>query len=90
MMKRPRISIAALAAICVAVCLTEGPARVRAAAAGPDRPYHVIDSAGRVQLVVRNANDCAPWLAEAVWGPGPPTAAPLGYRCFYNPNGGRR
>ncbi len=89
-MKGPRISIPALLAICLGVCLFEGPRPVYADAAGPDRPYKVIDSAGREQLVVRNANDCAPWLAEAVWGPGPPAAAPIGYRCYYNANGPHR
>ncbi len=89
-MKRPQVSILALLAVCVAAYPFEGSRPAHATQAGSDRPYHVIDSAGRVQLVVRNANDCAPWQAEAVWGPGPPTAAPLGYRCFYNPNGPHR
>lgn len=88
-MKRPWTSIIALTAVCVAVCVFDGPRLVRAGAAGPDRPYHVINSAGREQLVVRNANDCAPWQAEAVWGPGTPTLHPIGYRCYYNPNGRR-
>jgi hypothetical protein len=88
-MKRPQISIPALLAVCVGVGLFEGPRAVHAGAVGSDRPYRVIDSAGRVQVVVRNANDCAPWLAEAVWGPGPVTAAPIGYRCYYNANGRR-
>jgi hypothetical protein len=89
-MKKPRISIPALSAVCVAACPFEGPRPAHASELGPDRPYRVIDSAGREQVVVRNANDCAPWQAEAVWGPGTPTAAPIGYRCFYNPNGRRR
>ncbi len=88
-MKTPQISIPALLAVCVGACLFAGPRPAHAGVVGPDRPYHVIDSAGRVQVVVRNANDCAPWLAEAVWGPGPPTPAPIGYRCYYNPNGRR-
>lgn len=89
-MKRPPTSIPALLAVGVGVCLFAAPRPAHAGAAGPDRPYRVIDSAGRVQVVVRNANDCAPWLAEAVWGPGSPTAAPLGYLCYYNANGPHR
>ena len=34
---------------------------------------------------VRNANDCAPETARAVWGP---NGALLGYGCYSNPNGG--
>jgi len=88
-MKSLRISSAALLAACVGICALDAARPVHADAAESDRPYHVIDSAGREQLVVRNANDCAPWQAEAVWGPGTPTAAPIGYRCYYNPNGRR-
>jgi hypothetical protein len=51
-------------------------------------PRVVKDASGRWRHVVQNANDCAPWLAEPVWGPGPPTAKPLGYRCYYNRRGG--
>jgi len=87
--KSLQISSPALLAVCAGIYVLDAPRPVRADAARPDRPYHVIDSAGREQLVVRNANDCAPWQAEAVWGPGPPTALPLGYRCYYNPNGRR-
>ncbi len=88
-MKTPQISILALVAVCLGACLSEAPRPAPAGSVGSDRPYHVIDSAGREQLVVRNANDCAPWLAEAVWGPGTPAAAPSGYRCFPNPTAGR-
>jgi hypothetical protein len=43
--------------------------------------YTVIDSSGRKIQVVRNANDCAPFQADAVWGP-TPTGNPLGYHCY--------
>ncbi len=34
--------------------------------------------------IVRNANECAPDQAKAVWGAG---AVLLGYSCYDNPNG---
>ncbi len=34
---------------------------------------------------VRNANNCGPEMARAVWGP---NGALLGYACYSNPNGG--
>lgn len=80
-MKRPEISIPALFAVCAGVCLFATAFPARAGAAADDRPHHVIDGAGRVQLVVGNPNACAPFVAEAVWGRAP-TAAPIGYRCF--------
>ena len=45
-----------------------------------------VDSGGRRIQIVRNANDCAPFLAEAVWGQGTSTAGPTGYRCFRTDN----
>lgn len=77
-MARSQLRTAALLALGVGVCALAGP---RPARAEPDRPRQVLDSSGRVQVVVRNANDCAPWQPEAVWGPGT-TAAPIGYRCL--------
>jgi hypothetical protein len=48
--------------------------------------YTVTDSNGRRIQVVRNANDCAPFDADAVWGRSP-SASPLGYHCYPpNPN----
>jgi hypothetical protein len=76
-----QISIAALLAVCLGVCLVDDPRPAHASGADSDRPFHVVDSSGRVQLVVRNANDCAPWQPEPVWG-STPTYAPIGYRCF--------
>jgi hypothetical protein len=43
--------------------------------------HTVIDASGRRIQVVGNANDCAPFEAEAVWGRAP-TASPLGYHCY--------
>jgi len=80
-MKGPGTSVIALLTVCVGICALGGSRPVRADTAVRDRPFKVIDSAGRERLVVHNANDCAPWLSESVWGPGPPTAAPIGYRC---------
>ena len=50
------------------------------AGVGPLRS--VIEADGQRVQVVPNANACAPFEAEAVWGQGA-TAAPLGYRCFH-------
>jgi hypothetical protein len=48
------------------------------------RPF--IDSEGQKVYIVRNANDCAPFQAKAVWARGGHSAAPAGYRCFHNSN----
>jgi hypothetical protein len=79
-MKRPRTSVIALLAVCVGVCAFDCPRPVHADTAVRDRPFKVIDSAGRERVVVRNANDCGGWLAVAVWGPRPPKSL-IGYRC---------
>ena len=49
--------------------------------AGISGVYTVIDSSGRRIQVVRNANSCGTFQADAVWGRNP-TAAPLGYHCY--------
>lgn len=54
---------------------------------GADPPRVVLSSSGRLRHVVANPNSCAPFQSMPVWGPGPPGAAPLGYRCYHNPNG---
>jgi len=36
--------------------------------------------------IVPNANDCAPFLPEAVWGPD--SSGPIGYSCHRSSNGG--
>jgi len=36
--------------------------------------------------IVPNANECAPFLPEAVWGPN--SSAPIGYSCHRSSNGG--
>ena len=48
----------------------------------------VMSASGRLRYVVKNANDCAPSAAVAVWGAGPPRDLPLGYRCVDYSNGG--
>ena len=48
----------------------------------------VVSGSGKVRYVVRNANDCAPSQAVAVWGPGLSYGGPLGYRCADFSNGG--
>ena len=50
------------------------------AGVGPLRS--VVEADGQRVQVVRNANDCAPFQAEAVWGQGA-AGAPIGYRCFH-------
>ena len=48
----------------------------------------VVSASGKLRYVVKNANDCAPSQPIAVWGPGPASARPLGYRCVDFSNGG--
>ncbi len=50
------------------------------AGAGP--VHTVVEADGQRVQVVRSANDCAPFAAEAVWGRGA-TTAPIGYRCYH-------
>jgi hypothetical protein len=52
-----------------------------------DRPRQVVSSSGRTRWVIQNPNDCAPWLPEPVYAPGPGWSKMIGYRCYYNPNG---
>jgi hypothetical protein len=47
--------------------------------------YRIVMTRAQVQFV-RNANECAPWESAAVWAPGNPTAEPIGYCCYHNPN----
>jgi hypothetical protein len=64
------------------------PLPTRAVAETRDPQLPVMSASGKVRYVVQNANDCAPSQPIAVWGPGPPTAMPLGYRCVDFSNGG--
>ena len=49
--------------------------------AGISGVFTVIDGSGRRIQVVRNANSCGTFQADAVWGRNP-TAGPLGYHCY--------
>jgi hypothetical protein len=48
--------------------------------------YTAVVDGGRRIPIVHNANNCAPFLAEAVWGQGTSTASPIGYRCYRTDN----
>lgn len=49
------------------------------------RAQHSVIEPGAPPGIVPNANECAPFLPEAVWGPN--NARPIGYACF-NPSNG--
>jgi hypothetical protein len=61
------------------------PAAAARVVSQPD-PHYVVSASGRKRLVYRYRSECAPFRAEAVWGSGTPKAAPVGYRCYNNPN----
>ncbi len=88
-MKGWKTAVPAALAYCMGLGASSDPLAAAASAAWPDPPRPVMDSTGRVRMVVQNANNCAPFEADPVWGPGPPTAKPLGYRCCHNPNAPR-
>lgn len=85
-MKRPRLATVGMLAVCVGVCAQAGSRSAGADPVGSNRVRVVVDSAGRQRQVVPTAAECAPFEAKAIWGPGSPTAAPLGYFCYHNPN----
>ena len=59
---------------------------VKSGKVGPDGVPHYTITLTRPQTqFVHNANECAPFEASAVWAPGNPTPAPLGYCCYHNP-----
>ncbi len=87
-MIKHHVAATLLSAAGVAFGALHGPGLAYASAPAWDPPRAVVSATGQVRHVVKNANDCAPFEARAVWGPGPPTANPLGYRCYHNPNGG--
>ena len=87
-MIRHKIAATSLLSTFVVFGVLQAAAEANANVPTWDPPRAVVSSAGRVRHVVRNPNDCAPFESRAVWGPGPATAAPLGYRCYHNPNGG--
>jgi hypothetical protein len=83
-MKRLRIAVVALLAACAQAYAQDDDFPAASDAVPGSRPF--IDSEGQKVQIVRNANECAPFEAKAVWARGAPTAAPAGYRCFHNSN----
>ena len=55
-------------------------------ATGASQYTAFVDYGGSRIQIVRNANDCAPFLAEAVWSQGTSASSPTGYRCFRTDN----
>ncbi len=83
----PFATVAQLAVFVVACAYADALPAAASTAGSLHHPHYVVDSAGRKQLVYRNANSCAPFHAHAVWGPGRHTAHPLGYQCERHSNG---
>ncbi len=84
-MRQLQSAIVAISWLAAAVCAQGGSCL--AAAASPDsEPHSIIMSTGPWAYghIVRNANQCAPDQAKAVWGP---DSSLLGYACYNNPNG---
>ena len=78
-MRQSYLTIAAL--LCVSsVAFAQSDPRAAGAAPSGDQRYPVVASAGLqpARRIVRNANDCAPDRARAVWGASP---TPIGYAC---------
>jgi len=82
-----RFAATSLLFVGLAYGLFGGPRPAFAFVAAQDLPRAVVSSSGRVRYVFKNAISCAPFQAMPVWAPGPPSASPLGYRCYNNPNG---
>jgi len=49
------------------------------------RAQKAVVAPGAAPRMAPNANDCAPFLPQAVWGPN--SARPIGYVCFNSSNG---
>ncbi len=84
-MKQLRLTIVALFWFSSAACAVSGSCLAATALwSGAQNPS--IDSTvpSLPGHIVRNANECAPDQAEAVWGA---HANLLGYSCYDNPNG---
>jgi hypothetical protein len=81
-MKKLPIAVVAVFAACAGPAVADETFQVGSDMAGAGRVHAVVEADGQRVQVVRNANDCAPFEAEAVWGHGS-TAAPIGYRCFH-------
>jgi hypothetical protein len=81
-MKRSPIAAVAVFAAYAGPALADQTFQVGSDMAGAGPVHEVVEADGQRVQVVPNANDCAPFEAEAVWGRGA-TAAPIGYRCFH-------
>jgi hypothetical protein len=81
-MKKLPIAVAAVFAAYAGCAIAGETFQVGSDMAGVRGAHAVIEADGQRVQVVGNANECAPFEAEAVWGRGA-TAAPLGYRCFH-------
>jgi hypothetical protein len=81
-MKKSPIAVVAVFAAYAGPAIADETFQVGSDMAGVGPVRSVVEADGQRVQVVRNANDCAPFEAEAVWGHGS-TAAPIGYRCFH-------
>lgn len=82
-----RVSLAIVALLCASsIAWAQNEPRAYGAASQRDSQYPAPVYSGLPPLghVVRNANDCAPGRAEAVWGAG---NAAAGYACSDSANG---
>jgi len=84
-MRKSSIAVVAIFAACAGPAVAGDTFQVGSDMAGTGPVHTVVDSDGQRIEVVRNANECAPFQPEAVWGRGA-TAAPIGYRCFQGHN----
>jgi hypothetical protein len=80
-MKKLSIAVVAVLAAYAGPAVADQTFQAGSDMAGVGPLRSVVEADGQRVQVVRNANDCAPFQAEAVWGRGG-TGAPLGYRCF--------
>jgi hypothetical protein len=81
-MNRSKIAVVVLLTACAGTYARAQPPD----ATGAGQYTAVVDYSGRRIQIVRSANDCAPFLAEAVWGQAPSPSAPIGYRCYRTDN----
>jgi hypothetical protein len=80
-MKKLSIAVVAVFAAYAGPVVADETFQVGSDMAGIGAVHSVVEADGQRVQVVPNANDCAPFQAEAVWGRGG-TAAPLGSRCY--------
>jgi len=87
-MKRLQLTVVALLAIPSIACAQSWRVATALYETQPDRDQRSVapsNAAPFVAGMVRNPNACGADHAEPVWGS---TAAPLGYTCSHNENGG--